>query len=100
MKRHNITTATILVTGCAGAVAIYVAADSPSDNPFEEFENSKRFTHSVEVMGGKMALVANDMSKWFSSLWQGEQLAFTIVVITVIVAASYYLLASSIENTQ
>ena len=100
MKRHNITTATILVTGCAGAVAIYVAADSPSDNPFEEFENSKRFTHSVEVMGGKMALVANDMSKWFSSLWQGQQLAFTVAIITVVFAAVYYLIASGIESNK
>ena len=94
MKRHNITAATILLTGCIGAIIIFVTAESPSENPFEEFENSKRFTRSVEVMGGKMALVANDMSKWFSNLWQGQQLAFTVVIITVAIAAAYYLIAS------
>jgi hypothetical protein len=94
MKRHNITTATILLTGCIGALVIYVTAVPQSENPFEEFEHSKRFTRSVEVMGGKMSLVANDMSKWFSSLWQGEQLAFTVVIITVVIAAAYYLIAS------
>jgi hypothetical protein len=51
-------------------------------------------------MGGKMSLVANDMSKWFSSLWQGEQLAFTVVIITVVIAAAYYKVASSIENNK
>lgn len=100
MKRHNITAATILLTGCIGAIIIFVTAESPSENPFEEFENSKRFTRSVEVMGGKMALVANDMSKWFSNLWQGQQLAFTVVIITVAVAAAYYLIASGIENNR
>ena len=100
MKRHNITAATILLTGCIGAIIIFVTAESPSENPFEEFENSKRFTRSVEVMGGKMALVANDMSKWFSNLWQGQQLAFTVVIITVAIAAAYYLIASGIENNR
>ncbi len=44
MKRHNITTATILLTGCIGSAIVFVTAESPSDNPFEEFEHSKRFT--------------------------------------------------------
>jgi hypothetical protein len=100
MKHHTITTATILLTGCIGAVIIYVTAEFPSENPFEEFEHSKRFTRSIEVMGGKMSLVANDMSKWFSSLWQGEQLAFTVVIITVVIAAAYYLVASGIESNK
>jgi hypothetical protein len=100
MKRRNITTATILLTGCIGAVVIFVTAESPSDNPFEEFEHSKRFSRSVEVMGGKMSLVANDMSKWFSSLWQGQQLAFTVVILTVVIAAAYYLVATGIENNR
>ena len=100
MKRHNFTTAAILLTGFIGAVIIFVTAESPSDNPFEEFEHSKRFTRSVEVMGGKMALVASDMNRWFSSLWQGQQLAFTVFILTVAVAAAYYLIAFGIENNR
>ncbi len=100
MKRHNITTATILLTGCIGDAIVFVTAESPSDNPFEEFEHSKRFARSVEVMGGKMALVASDMNRWFSSLWQGQQLAFTVLIITVAVAAAYYMIASGIENNR
>ena len=98
MKRHNITTATILLTGCIGAAIIFATAESPSDNPFEEFEHSKRFARSVEVMGGKMALVASDMNRCFSSLWQGQQLAFTVLIITVAVAAAYYLIAHLIAS--
>ena len=55
-------------------------------------------------MGGKMALVASDMNRRFSSLWQGQQLAFTVLIITVAVAAAYYLtanlIASGIENNR
>ena len=47
-----------------------------------------------------MSLVANDMIKWFASLWQGEQLAFTVVIITVVIAAAYYLIASGIESNK
>ena len=100
MKRHTITTAAILLSGCVAALVIYFTAGPPPDNPFEEFEHSKRFTRTVEVMGGKMSLVANDMCKWFSSLWQGEQLAFTVVIITVVIAAAYYLVASGIESNK
>lgn len=100
MKRHSIATATILLTGFASSIAIYITAQTPSANPFEEFEGSKRFTRSVEVMGGKMSLVAHDLSKWFSSLWLGQQLAFTVAVITVVIAVAYYLIASCIENNR
>lgn len=100
MKRHRITTAAILLIGFASTIAIYVAAQPPPENPFEDFEGSKRFTRSVEVMGGKMSLVAHDLSKWFSSLWQGQQLAFTVAFITAVAAAVYYLIASGIENNR
>jgi hypothetical protein len=100
MRRHHITTATILLTGFVSTIFIYFTTQPPAVDPFEEFEGSKRFTRSVEVMGGKMSLVAHDLSKWFSSLWQGQQLAFTVAVITVVIAAGYYLIASGIENNR
>ena len=100
MKRSSIATATILLIGFSSTIAIYITAQPPSANPFEEFEGSKRFTRSVEVMGGKMSLVAHDLSKWFSSLWQGQQLAFTVAIITVVIATAYYLIASGIENNR
>jgi len=94
MKRCYLTTAAILLTGFGAGAAIYFTAGDVPENPLEEYENSKRFTHSVEVMGGKTALIANDLSKWFKGLWQGQQLAFTVAVITVVVAVGYYFIAS------
>ena len=47
-------------------------------------------------MGGKAAIVANDLNKWFAGLWQGESLAYTVAVITIIIAAGYYFIATSL----
>jgi hypothetical protein len=43
-------------------------------------------------------LIANDLGKWFSGLLQGQQFAFTVAVITIVVAAGYYFIASGMEN--
>jgi len=48
MRRHNITTATILLTGCIGAAIIFVTAESPSENPFAEFEHSNLIASGIK----------------------------------------------------
>ena len=94
MKRCHLVTAGILLAGLGTAVAIYLTADEIPVNPFAEYENSKRFSHEVQRMGGKMALVANDLTAWFAGLWQGRQLAWTVACLTIVIAAGYYVVAS------
>ncbi len=97
LKRcHAITTA-ILLAGFSCAVGIFFTAGETPANPFDEFEKSKKFAYELERMGGKAALAANDINKWFAGLWQGEALAYTVAVITVIIAAGYYFIATSLE---
>jgi hypothetical protein len=90
-------TAGILLVGFGSAVAIYLTADDIPDNPFAEYEQSKRFAHEVQRMGGKMALVANDASAWFAALWHGQQLAYTVAGITMVIALGYYVIASGLK---
>jgi LPS O-antigen subunit length determinant protein (WzzB/FepE family) len=45
-------------------------------------------------MGGKAALAANYLTKWFSGLWQGESFAYTVAFITFAIAVGYYFIAS------
>jgi hypothetical protein len=94
--RCKLLTAIILLTGFGVAVAIYLMADEIPDNPFAEFEQSKKFSHEVQRMGGKMALVANDASAWFGALWHGRHLAYTVACITLVIAVGYYVIASGI----
>jgi len=97
LRRCSLITAGILAAGLGSAIVIYCTAGEQPENPFAEYENSKRFLNAVERMGGKTSVLANDMGNWFSRLWQGQQLAFTIAVITLVVAAVYYFIASGLE---
>ena len=98
MKRCNLVTAGILLSGLGTAVAIYLTAADAPDNPFAEYEQSKKFSYEVQRMGGKMALVANDMTSWFAELWHGRQLSYTVACITLVIAVGYYVIASGIKH--
>ena len=94
--RCRIVTTAILLAGFGGASIIYLTAREAPADPFTEFEKSKKFAYELERMGGKAALVANDFNKWFAGLWQGESLAYTIAVITIVIAAGYYFVATGL----
>ncbi len=98
LKRCYILTAAILLLGFGAAIAIYLTAgESPAD-PFAEFENSKKYAYELERIGGKAAVAADCLNKWFVGLWQGETLAYTVAVITIIIAAGYYFVATSLAE--
>jgi hypothetical protein len=97
LRHCYLVTAGILLTGFGIALAIYLTAEEIPDNPFADYENSKRFSHEVQRMGGKMALVANDAGAWFAGLWHGQQLAYTVACTTLLIALGYYVIASGIK---
>lgn len=96
LKRCKFITSAILLLGLGSALAIYLTATEAPADPFAEFEKSKKFAYELERMGGKAALAANDLNKWFAGLWQGEALAYTVAVITLVVAAGYYFIATGL----
>ena len=89
-------TAAILLLGCGSASVIYLNAGEVPLDRFAEFEKSKKFAYELERMGGKAALVANDFNRWLAGLWQGEALAYTVAVITLVIAAGYYFIATAL----
>jgi hypothetical protein len=97
LRRCYIITVVILSVGFSSAATIYLTAGEAPHDPFAEFEKSKKFAYELERMGGKAALVANDFNRWFAGLWQGESLAYTVVAITILIAAVYYFIATSLE---
>lgn len=94
LKRCRLVSAAILACGLAIASVIYLTAGEEHNNPFAEYEGSKRFAGELERMGGKGAVVANEIGNWFAALWQGRRLAVTVVCISVLVAGGYYIIAS------
>ncbi len=84
----------ILLAGLGSALVVYLAAGASDVNPMiSEFEQSKKYTHSIEVYGGNMAVMADQLDRWFASLWHGRALAGTITFLAVVLAAGVALVA-------
>jgi hypothetical protein len=93
--RYKIVTILMLLAGLGSALVIYLTAGSSDEiGMVEEFEESKRFAHDLELYGGKANLIANKFSRWFEGLWHGQSLAYTVAVLTVVISVGYFLVAS------
>jgi len=89
--RSYLITAIILLVGLGSSVAIYLTAENVAESgPVNEFENSKKYMHDLELYGGKANVLANELTNWFTGLWHGESLAFTVACITVVIALGFF----------
>jgi hypothetical protein len=83
-----------LVTGLGSAVLIYRLADSAASTAIDlESEDSKKYLRELEYIGGKSNVIASEIRHWFTGLWHGKSLAFTVAWITVILAGAFWFLA-------
>lgn len=79
--------AAILLVGLAGAALIYMfAADDRDTELAREITGGRMYQHNLELMGGKFAVYADQFNQWFSSLWHGKSLAYTVAVLVVAIA--------------
>jgi hypothetical protein len=96
-KRLNLSAAIVLAAGGAVSAAIYLTAATREENRLvSEFQNSKVYRRELEVYGGKLSVLMDELGRWFTSLWQGENLAFTIAAISVVTALLLFWLARNI----
>jgi len=85
--------AAILAIGWAISLGVYLispAVDEDDDDVYE-LEHSKRHLRDVERLGGKSAVLANDLDEWIASLWRGKTRGYTLACGTVLIAAGYAL---------
>lgn len=75
----------LLAAGFAAAAVIYVVARPEADNPggYDPMQ-SKMYLHDLELYGGKANLLAAEFRDWFTGLWQGRNLAYTVAALTVL----------------
>ncbi len=99
--RLYLTGTIILVAGLLGALSIYVMADNDSSNAigYEIVDGhayaimaheSKSYRHDLERFGGKAAVMADDFNRWFSGLWRGKRLAYTVGVLGIGIALMFF----------
>jgi len=96
--------AIILLVGLSSSIWIYLANGNDSEtvlgyeivggnaylvNP----ENSKKYVHDLELMGGKPAVLADEFSRWFIGLWHGKSLAFTVAFIAIFISLGFVFFA-------
>ena len=86
-------TAAILAIGFGSAAVVYFVAGPETDNPYDPMQN-KMFLHDLELYGGKANVLAAEFRDWFTGLWQGRNLAFTIAGLTVILVVALRFFAS------
>lgn len=93
--------AVILLAGLICAVFLYQTAAEDKSNVIgyvfvdgQEYairpEDSKRYLNELERIGGKSAVVADELNRWFDSLWQGKRLAYTVALLAIAVALACF----------
>ncbi len=92
--RLYLITAIVLLVGLGSAILIYLTAGNASDSDLVyEFEHSKKYVHDLELYGGKVSVLANELSHWFAGLWRGTSLALTVACITILVSFGLFFVA-------
>jgi hypothetical protein len=81
----------ILFIGLGSAIAIYLAAAPDAPNPlgYDPME-TKTYLRDMEMYGGKANVLAAQIEQWFAGLWHGRALAFTLAVLSLILAFFFW----------
>ena len=93
--------AVILLAGLSWAVYLYETATEDESNvvgyeivdghkyPIRP-EDSKRYLYELQRIGGKSAVVADEINRWFESLWQGKRFGYTVALLSVGIALAFF----------
>jgi hypothetical protein len=85
----------ILTLGIGLAMLLYVTAASPPPHPlgYDPF-TSKKYMRELELYGGKINVLAVELHQWLASLWRGKALAYTVAVLTLMLASLLWFIGS------
>jgi hypothetical protein len=95
----------ILIIGSISAILIYRSAMNSvsEDSGYEVIggfiypgggASNKRYVHDLQLYGGKSAVLADDFMRWFSGLWHGTNLAYTVGFITLVVSFMIFVISN------
>jgi len=77
----------VLAAGLLAAALIFVTAGPDAPDLLEDDAARRQYEFELEKIGGKAAVLAADVANWFSSLWHGRTLAWTVAVLSLVIAA-------------
>jgi len=89
----------VLVIGLGIGTGIYFAAPEPDENmAMYEIAASKQYTRTLQQVGGRQAVLFDELQAWFAARSQGKQLGVTIGWLSFAVAGVLYLIGRSIRR--
>jgi hypothetical protein len=105
----NLISAIILLVGLGSAALLYQTAETDLSSvlgyeiiggtayPIRP-ENSKMYRHDLELYGGKAAVLADELSRWFVGLWHGKSLAFMVAGISIFISFGIFFAAKCLPS--
>jgi len=90
----------ILALGCGGSFWAYKVAvsDELGDSLMAQARDTKGYQGQMELLGGKANVLGNDLQDWFIGLWHGRNLAYTLAVITIVLALACFYVAFALPD--
>jgi hypothetical protein len=96
-SRVRLAAVVVVVVGWLAAAAVFVLAPANSEQRAAEYrvgggqayasgDASSRELQQLERLGGKAAVLTFKFNRWFTSLWSGRQLAYTLALLSLFVA--------------
>ncbi len=84
----------ILLLGLAAAVVIWLVAPPPESDAWRDDPlNEKRNRRQLAMIGGQANQLSADFMDWFGGLWEGQNLAYTVAVLTVVATGGFRFVA-------
>ena len=88
----------ILIAGLIAAALIYAfSAEDTGPSAAARIASSRGYEFQIERIGGKAAVYAARFNQWLGSLWQGRQLAYTVGVLSIVIALGCFWGASLVS---
>ncbi len=103
----NVLGGVILIAGLSSAACIWLAPDQldgqrgakDTTGPLSP-EDSRRYTHDVELYYGETGLLADKFRRWLEGLTHGKGLAETVGVGSLVLAAGCFCVSAAYRRAQ
>ena len=107
--RLYLASSAVLLAGIVSAVLIYVAAmnDSTGGSRYEVIGGfvypagggyTKKYVHDLQLYGGNAAMLGDQFTRWFSGLWHGTSLSYTVAVIAFLLSFVVFVAANNVPT--
>jgi len=89
-QRAYLAGAIILAAGLIAALLVFVNADAAGDASAGDERTARREAYQLARLGGTATVRTVQFDSWLGSLWHGQRLAFTLAVLSLVVAGGCF----------